>query len=62
MFNILESCDGGSTHDSINVQISVQNAIGDMDFVNSSYNIESKMNTSLINIMKELNKTNNNFR
>ena len=61
MFKEFESCDG-SDHDSMDIEISVQNMVSKVNFVNTSYKLKTRMNTTLIDIVKKLNETNDNFR
>lgn len=62
MFGKIPSCDGGCGHDCISIQIGVYNFIEDIAFVNRSYTAESKVNTTLIEFMRELRDSDSGFR
>ena len=60
MFKDFETC-GGKEHDLMNISVSVHNMVSNVNFMNMSYKTETKMNATLIDILKELNRTNENF-
>ena len=62
MFSEYETC-GGGHYDDITVKITVRNMVENVEFEESSYSLESKFNTSLIDMMAELrDKNGSNFR
>ena len=60
MFSEYETC-GGGHHDDITVQITVRNMVENVEFEESSHSFPTKFNTSLIDMMGEL-QDNSHFR